>query len=195
MGGLFSSGKEKPKAVTQNDIDQHVHELKILRDRYTRYRRQQEALRDAEISQARACAQQGKIERAKFLLRQKKLREKYITQADQSIENLESQINQVSTAQMNVEYMKELDATNQLLKKLNDLMPLEQVEGILEENREQAQRIEEIGRIVQQDLDPESTRAAEEDYDRMLQELGIGEPEAEGEEPPEVYGGRVALPA
>jgi hypothetical protein len=190
MGPLFSS-KPKPQGVTQAEIDQHIHELKVLRDRFTRYRRQQESLRETELNRARQCAREGKQDRARLLLRQKKLREKYIEQAEKLIENLETEINQITTAQMNVDYIRGMDATNQILKKMNELMPVEQVEAILDENRDQSERINEISRLVQEDLDPEAQQAAQDDYDQMLADLGVGgeayeAPQEEDERPQRV---------
>jgi hypothetical protein len=106
-------------------------------------------------------------------------------------------IEQLATVQMDIAVVQEIDATNQLLRKMNDLMPIEQVEAILDEHQEHTERVNEINRLVNEDLDPEATQAADDAYERMLAELG-GEPapqeeaydegEAEGDD-------MVALPA
>jgi hypothetical protein len=194
MGHSKSTPKAKPP--TQDDIDARVHSLKIVRDRTSTYRRQQEELHARLTEQARQLGREGKSERAKYVLRQRILRAKLIAEAEAKIAKMEEMIANIATAEMNIAVIQEIDATNQFLKKVNESMSPEQVEAILDEHRDLTESANEVHRLVTEDADPDATQAAEDAYERMLAELGGGAAPAPQEEAYEDEGeDMVALPA
>jgi hypothetical protein len=54
---------------------------------------------------------------------------------------------------------------------MNDLMPVEEVERILDEQADLHGRVDEISRLVSQNITPEEAQVAEQDYDALVAEL------------------------
>jgi charged multivesicular body protein 6 len=183
MGGLF--GKPKPAGVTQDEIDQRTLEVKIVRDRLVKSQRQQEALAAAESNKIREAVRQKKTERAKFLIRQKRLRQVYIDRCEQRLAQLQAQLDAISTAQLNIEFIHQVKVTNDLLTKMDELMPVEEVERVLDEQADLHGKVEEVSRRIAQDISPEDAQAAEQDYDSLVAELFGDAGEAAAPQPDE----------
>lgn len=177
---INNSHKEKNKnnQIDQDKIDQAILDLKVTRDQLRQYQKQQERCQQVELEKARELVKSGQKERARIVLKQKKAREIYISNAEHMIEGIESQINNVQTKQMEINMIENIKETNQILKHMNDLMPIEEVERIMDENQEQTDRLNEINDLLAQDTNPELNQAADEDLDRLLAELDTGEQES-----------------
>jgi DNA repair exonuclease SbcCD ATPase subunit len=157
--------------VDQGDIDQRIHELKVVRDRVAKYQRQQEGLQAKEIEAIKRAIREGKTEQAKFLIKQKRLRQTYIDRSEQRIASLQQMIDSIDTAQMNLQFVEQVKQSNDLLTKLNDLMPPDEVERIMDEQADLHSRVDEVSALISQDMNPEETAAAEQDYDAMVVQL------------------------
>lgn len=185
MGCSHSKQKEKTKndnQIDQDKIDQAILDLKVTRDKLKQYQKQQERCQEIELEKARELVKKGQKDRARIVLRQKKAREIYINNAEHMLEGIDSQINNIQTKQMEINMIENIKQTNSLLKKMNDLMPIEEVERIMDENQEQNDRLNEISSLLAQDMNPEINEAAEEDLDKLYEELDVGEPNANGQE-------------
>lgn len=173
-----SKAKNKPNfQVDQDKIDQAVLDHKVVRDQLKIYQKQQERCQEIELEKARELAKKGQKDRAKMVLRQKKAREYYINNAEKMIQNVEVQINNVQTKQMEMAVLDNIKSATDILKHMNDLMPIEEVERIMDENQEQNDRLNEINDLLAQDMNPEMKQFVDEDLDRMYEELETGEPE------------------
>jgi hypothetical protein len=183
-----SGSKAVDQKPTQDEIDQRILDLKIVRDHVVKYRRQQESLQAKEVEAIKQALRAGNTQRAKFLIKQKRLRQTYIDRSEQRLANLQEMIDHIDTAQMNLEFIQQIKQSNQLLTHLNDLMPPEEVEQLMDDQADLHGRISEVSALIDQDMNPEETAAAEQDYDAMVAQLfGDGpapeQPEAEDAEP------------
>lgn len=177
---INNSHKEKNKnnQIDQDQIDQAILDLKVTRDQLRQYKKQQERTQQVELQKARELVKCGQKDRAKIVLKQKIARETYINNAEHMIEGIEAQINNVQNKQMEINMIESIKETNQILKHMNDLMPIEEVERIMEENQEQNDRLNEINDLLAQDTNPGLNQAADEDLDKLLAELDTGEQES-----------------
>ena len=171
MGCGASQTKSDVGQVDQNKIDQAVLELKVCRDRVKKYQSQMERTQALELEKARQLAQAKKLDMARIVLRQKKMREKYISNAQTHLERIETMITNIETKQMEMDVIRNLQQTNDILKQMNDLMPVEEVEQLMDDNAEHAERIREVGNLLAQSMSPEDDQAAEEEYERLCEAL------------------------
>ena len=157
--------------VDQNKVDQAILDLKVTRDRLKKYQNKQERTQQLEMEKARELVKAKQVEKAKFVLRQKKMREKYIANAQAELENVERMIDSIETKQMEMEVIKNLEKTNNILKQMNELMPVEEVERLMDENEENAARLNEVSDILARNMSQVDQQECEDEYERMLAEL------------------------
>lgn len=102
--------------------------------------------------------------RAKTLLRKKKYQEKLLTNADAQIETIEKLASDIEFAQVEAQVISGLKVGNEALKKVNEILSIEEVEQILDETRESIEKQQEIDALLNGVL-------TEEDEDEVLAEL------------------------
>ncbi|KAH8348780.1 hypothetical protein KR084_011000 [Drosophila pseudotakahashii] len=172
MGALFgkSSKKTAPSRIT--DQDKAVLQLKQQRDRLKQYQKRIESQLENDRLLARKCLQQGRKDRAKLLLRKKKYQESLLSNADKQLENLEKLAADLEFAQVEMKVLDGLKAGNAALKKVHEMLDIDEVERIMDETREGIEKQQEIDSILTDVL----TTQDEED---VLAELDALEAEEE----------------
>lgn len=108
--------------------------------------------------------------RAKSLLRKKKYQESLLTNADKQLENLEKLAADLEFAQVEMKVLDGLKAGNAALKKVHDLLDINEVERIMDETREGIEKQQEIDAILTDVL-------TEQDEEDVLAELDALEAE------------------
>lgn len=164
MGNLFgkSSSKAQPSRVTEQD--KAVLQLKQQRDKLKQYQKRIEVQLEKDREIAKKCLATGRKERAKTLLRKKKYQEKLLTNADAQIETIEKLASDIEFAQVEAQVVSGLKVGNEALKKVNEILSIEEVEQILDETRESIEKQQEIDALLHGVL-------TEEDEDEVLAEL------------------------
>ncbi|KAH0795618.1 charged multivesicular body protein 6-A [Histomonas meleagridis] len=180
--GCGSARVANKEAVDQAKIDQCVLDLKVARDRLKKYQNQQERTSELELQKAKELIAKKSIERAKLVLRQRKQRETLIMNAEKMLANVENQINNVETKQIQMDVMNNIKETNAILKQMNDLMPIEEVEAIMDENEEQTERLNEITGLLTQNMSKVDEDECEAEYEKMYREMMGGEEQTEQEQ-------------
>lgn len=117
--------------------------------------------------------------RAKLLLRKKKYQESLLTNADKQLENLEKLASDLEFAQVEMKVLDGLKQGNAALKKVHDMLSIDEVERIMDETREGIEKQQEIDAILTDVL----TTQDEED---VLAELDALEAEEQNVQLPEV---------
>lgn len=117
--------------------------------------------------------------RAKLLLRKKKYQESLLTNADKQLENLEKLAADLEFAQVEMKVLDGLKQGNAALKKVHDMLNIDEVERIMDETREGIEKQQEIDAILTDVL----TTQDEED---VLAELDALEAEEQNVQLPEV---------
>lgn len=102
--------------------------------------------------------------RAKLLLRKKKFQETQLINADKQLENLEKMTADLEFAQVELQVIEGLKQGNVALKKVHDLMDINEIEKIMDETREGVEKQQEIDAILLGAL-------SEEDEENVLAEL------------------------
>ncbi|XP_034478910.1 charged multivesicular body protein 6-A [Drosophila innubila] len=179
MGALFgkSSKKTAPSRIT--DHDKAVLQLKQQRDRLKQYQKRIELQLENDRLLAKKCLQQGRKDRAKLLLRKKKYQESLLSNADQQLENLEKLAADLEFAQVEMKVLDGLKQGNAALKKVHEMLDINEVEKIMDETREGIEKQQEIDAILTDVL----TTQDEED---VLAELDALEAEEQGVQLPSV---------
>uniref|UniRef100_A0A0C9RA47 CHMP6_0 protein n=2 Tax=Endopterygota TaxID=33392 RepID=A0A0C9RA47_9HYME len=161
MGSLFSKSKKQSR-VTEHD--KAVLRLKQQRDKLKQYQKRIELQLEKDRELARKCLQTGRRDRAKLLLRKKKFQETQLSNADKQLENLEKMTADLEFAQVELQVIEGLKQGNVALKKVHDLMDINEIEKIMDETREGVEKQQEIDAIL-------SGALSEEDEENVLAEL------------------------
>lgn len=99
-----------------------------------------------------------------MLLKKKKYQEKLLQNTDQQLENLERLASDIEFAQVELQVVDGLRVGNDALKSINEMLDIDEIEKILDETREGADKQSEINSIL-------SSLVTEEDEDDILKEL------------------------
>ena len=181
MGGKFSHAK-KVKKNEEEEYDKAMLEAKVARDRLIKYKKRMEEDNDKQVEIAKRLVKANKKDQARIILRQKKQREVYINQADGMLQNIQAQIDQMERTKLELEVFDRLKETNEILKKLNEKMPIEEIEELMESNADLTEQVNEISNLLAQDMSPADQQMADEEYeallDKMMEEDGMTEPTA-----------------
>ncbi|XP_014102489.1 charged multivesicular body protein 6-A [Bactrocera oleae] len=161
MGSLFSKSKKQSR-VTEHD--KAVLRLKQQRDKLKQYQKRIELQLEKDRELARKCLQTGRRDRAKLLLRKKKFQETQLINADKQLENLEKMTADLEFAQVELQVIEGLKQGNVALKKVHDLMDINEIEKIMDETRDGVEKQQEIDAILLGAL-------SEEDEENVLAEL------------------------
>merc|ERR1712083_450139 len=149
MGGIFSKDKKESRI---NSHDKAVLDLKLQRDKLQQYQKRIELTLETDRQMAKKLLSEGKKDRAKLLLRKKKYHESLLTRTDGQLNNLETLV------------LDGLKNGNEALKKANEMFSIEEIEQIMDDTAEAAEKQREIEAIL-------SGQLTEDEEDDVLKEL------------------------
>ncbi|GAB1597740.1 charged multivesicular body protein 6-A-like [Argonauta hians] len=161
MGSLFAKKKKESRITEQ---DKAVLQLKVQRDKLKQYTKKLEANLVKEKEAARALLKNGRRERVKLLLRKKKFQEGLIVKTENQLETLERMVHDIEFAQIEANVLQSLKEGNASLKKMHELMSLEDVEKIMDDTAEGIRYQQEIDGLLSGGL-------TDEDEEDVLAEL------------------------
>lgn len=173
MGGLFSKKKadhpkQQPNRITEQD--KAVLSLKQQRDKLKQYQKKINLNLEKERQVAKSLLKDGKKEKAKLLLKKKHYQENLLKKTDDSLEAIDKLIHEVEFAQVEMKVVEGLKQGNEALKKLHEVMTLEDVEKIMDDTKEAVEYQNEIDALISGGLTDED----EEDILAELEELTKG---------------------
>ncbi|XP_058459971.1 charged multivesicular body protein 6 [Malaya genurostris] len=174
MGNLFGKSASKTKVSRVTEQDKAILQLKQQRDKLKQYQKRIELQLEKDRDMARKCLAMGRKERAKTLLRKKKYQEKLLTNADAQLETIEKLTSDIEFALVEAQVINGLKVGNEALKKVNEMLSIEEVEQIMDETRESIEKQQEIDSLLNGVL-------TDDDEDDVLAELEqlVGEENAE----------------
>ncbi|KAK7091450.1 charged multivesicular body protein 6-like [Littorina saxatilis] len=164
MGNLFGKKQAKKPAARVTDQDRAILQLKQQRDKLKQYQKKVLAQLDRDRDVARKLLQEGKKDKAKLMLRKKKFQESLLEKTDGQLDNLEKLVHDLEFAQVEHEVVKGLEVGNAALKKMHDILSLEDVERIMDDTREGIEVQQEIDALLAGGL-------TQEDEDDVMDEL------------------------
>ncbi|XP_026869065.2 charged multivesicular body protein 6 [Electrophorus electricus] len=160
MGNIF--GKKKRTRVTEQD--RAVLQLKQQRDKLKQYQRKISLQLEKEKQLAKQLLKDGKKEKALVLLKKKRFQEQLLDKTENQISNLERMVQDIEFAQIEMKVIEGLKVGNDCLKKMHEVMSIEEVERIMDETQEAIEYQRQIDDILAGSL-------TQEDEDAVLAEL------------------------
>lgn len=171
MGALFSSKKKIPQQGNRiTEQDKAVLSLKQQRDKLKQYQKKINNNLEKERQVAKQLLKDGKTDKAKMLLKKKRYQENLLQKTDNQLEAIDKMIHDVEFAQVEMKVVEGLNQGNEALKKLHEVMSIEDVERIMEETNDAVEYQNEIDALISGSLTDED----EEDILRELEELNKG---------------------
>lgn len=133
--------------------------------------------------------------RAKLILRKKKYQENLLGTTDKELEALEKLTADLEFSQIQQQVLDGLQVGNEALKKIHDVLTIDEVERIMDETREGVEKQQEIDALIAsgalssededavaaelEELVASTLPAIDEDIDEKLPDVPTGEPEIE----------------
>lgn len=139
-------------------------QLKQQRDKLRQYQKRIELQLEKERDVARRLLKNGQKSKALLLLKKKRYQEQLLEKTDAQITNLENMVQDLEFAQIEIKVMEGLKVGNDSLKKMHEVMSIEDVERIMEETEEGIAYQREIDDLLAGGL-------SDEDEDAVLTEL------------------------
>lgn len=176
MGGIFGKTKKQPSRVTEQD--KAVLQLKQQRDKLKQYQRKIELSLEKDRLLAKKCLATGRKDRARMLLRKKKYQEKLLETTDQQLLNLEQLTSDLEFASVEQRVLDGLKTGNAALKKIHEILTVEEVERVLDETNEGIEKQREIDDILNSNAETALTAEDEEDVLAEIDQLIAAEEKA-----------------
>nr|XP_033815968.1 charged multivesicular body protein 6 [Geotrypetes seraphini] len=190
MGNLF--GRKRRSRVTEQD--KAVLQLKQQRDDLKQYQRKITLQLEREREVARQLLRDGKKEKAKLLLKKKRYQEQLLDKTENQISNLERLVQDLEFTQIEMKVIEGLKVGNECLKKMHEVMSVEEVERIMDETQESIEYQRQIDEMLAGSLTAEDEEAILEELDAIVQgDLEL--PEAPTETLPENFPDKEAVKA
>lgn len=108
--------------------------------------------------------------RARLLLRKKKYQEKMLQNADSQLEAIEKMTSDLEFAVVEVDVLNTLKVGNEALKKVNEIMDIDEIERILDETKEGVEKQQEIDSLISGTLTEEDEEGVLEELDKLIEE-------------------------
>ncbi|XP_031698706.1 charged multivesicular body protein 6 [Anarrhichthys ocellatus] len=160
MGNLF--GKKKHSRVTEQD--KAVLQLKQQRDKLRQYQKRINLQLEKERLLAKQLLRNGKKDKALLLLKKKRYQDQLLDKTENQIGNLERMVQDLEFAQIETKVIQGLKAGNECLKKMHEVMSVEEVERIMDETQDAIEYQRQIDDML-------AGSFTQEDEDAVLAEL------------------------
>lgn len=108
--------------------------------------------------------------RARLLLRKKKYQENLLSNAETQLEAVEKLCLDLEFAVVEIQVLNGLRTGNEALKKVHELMDIDQIESILEETKEGIEKQREIDELLSGALTDEDEAAVLNEFEEMVAE-------------------------
>ncbi|KAG7302476.1 hypothetical protein JYU34_012385 [Plutella xylostella] len=166
MGALFGKSKKPVSRVTEQD--KAVLQLKQQRDKLKQYQKKIELNLEKDRLLAKKLLEEGKRDRAKLLLRKKKYQEQLLLNTDAQLEKLEQLTHDIEFAQVEIQVLDGLKSGTAALKKVHEILSIDEIEQIMEESKEGIEKQREIDAVISGELTQEDEDAVEAELEAIL---------------------------
>lgn len=184
MGNLF--GKKKATRVTEQD--RAVLQLKQQRDKLKQYQKKITLQMEKERQLAKQLLKDGKKEKALLLLKKKRYQDQLLDKTENQISNLERMVQDIEFAQIEMKVIEGLKVGNDWLKKMHEVLSIDEVEKIMDETLDAIEYQKQIDEMLAGSLTQEDEEAVLAELEAITQgnEADLELPEVPDEELPEV---------
>ncbi|CAK1547319.1 unnamed protein product [Leptosia nina] len=183
MGGLFTKSKKTVTRVTEQD--KAVLQLKQQRDKLKQYQRKIEINLEKQRQLAKKLLAEDKRDKAKLLLKKKRYLENLLLNTDVQLDKLEQLTHDLEFTQIEVQVLDGLKNGNAALKKVHEMLSIDEIERIMDETREGIEKQRELDELISGQLTEEDDQAIEAELEEML-DVGVELPEVPTTDLPEI---------
>ncbi|KAL4717988.1 hypothetical protein ACJJTC_013028 [Scirpophaga incertulas] len=166
MGTLFGKHKKPVSRVTEQD--KAVLQLKQQRDKLKQYQKRIELNLERDRQLAKKLLLEDKRDKAKLLLKKKRYQEQLLQNTDVQLEKLEQLTHDLEFAQIELQVLDGLKIGNSALKKVHDILSIDDIEKILDETKEGIEKQREIDELISGQLTEEDEDAVEAELEAIL---------------------------
>ncbi|KAL4659235.1 charged multivesicular body protein 6-like [Arapaima gigas] len=161
MGTVFGKRKRASRVTEQ---DRAVLQLKQQRDKLRQYQKRITQQLEKERLLAKQLLKEGKKDKALLLLKKKRYQDQLLDKTESQISNLERMVQDIEFAQIEMKVIEGLKVGNDCLKKMHQVMSIEEVERIMDETQDAIEYQRQIDDMLAGAL-------SQEDEDAVLAEL------------------------
>ncbi|XP_041937985.1 charged multivesicular body protein 6 [Alosa sapidissima] len=161
MGNIFGRKKRTTRVTEQ---DRAILQLKQQRDKLRQYQKRINVQLDKERMLAKQLLKDGKKEKALLLLKKKRYQDQLLDKTENQISNLERMVQDLEFSQIEMKVIEGLKIGNDCLKKMHEVMSIEEVERIMDETQDSIEYQRQIDDMLAGSL-------TQEDEDAVLAEL------------------------
>lgn len=161
MGNIFGVRRRAPAITAQ---DRSILQLKNQRDRIKIFQKRVDSDIKTNKELALKLYGNGMKDRAMLVLRRAKFLEQTVARTDKQLETLEQLVSDIEFAQIEVSVVEGLKVGSEALKQLNSLMNLDDIQTMMEDNEEAAEKQREISNLL-------SKTSERFDENELLEEL------------------------
>ncbi|CAF0716835.1 unnamed protein product [Brachionus calyciflorus] len=166
--GKINSKNKKPQESRVTEQDKAVLQLKQMRDKLKQYKNRIETKLNNEREIAKELVKNGKMDKAKLLLKKKRFYENNITKTDQNLDNLDQLITNLEYTQIEHKVVECLKTGNDCLKKLHEMLTIDQIEDIMDDTREAIEHQRQIDELLGTQLTEESIDEINKELDEII---------------------------
>lgn len=174
MGNVFAR-KGGPSRVTEQD--RAILQLKQQRDKLKQYQKKLTLQLEKERLLAKQLLKDGKKERALLLLKKKRYQDQLLDKTETQISNIERMVQNLEFAQIEVTVLEGLKVGNECLKKMHEVLSIEEVEKIMEETQEAIEYQKQVDEILAGSLNQEDEEAVLAELEVITQDEDVALPE------------------
>eukprot|EP00898_Chlorokybus_atmophyticus_P003739 jgi/Chlat1/4366/Chrsp29S04523 len=170
MGNLF--GKPKgggAKKIT--DTDRAILSLKTQKRKLTEYQKRVEAVIVREAEVAKQLVAEKKRDRALLALKKKRLQEQMLIKVDAWILNVEEMLGNIEISSRQKEVFEQLKTGHAEIQKIQKEINIDDVRKLAEESAEAKAYQDEINQVLSQSLTAEDEEAAQEELDKLEEQM------------------------
>ncbi|CAG9786052.1 unnamed protein product [Diatraea saccharalis] len=166
MGALFGKNKKQVSRITEQD--KAVLQLKQQRDKLKQYQKRIELNLERDRQLAKKLLAQDKRDKAKLLLKKKRYQEQLLQNTESQLEKLEQLTHDIEFAQIEVQVLDGLKTGNIALKKVHDILSIDEIEKIMDETKEGIEKQREIDELISGQLTKEDEEEIEAELESIL---------------------------
>lgn len=183
MGNVFGR-KSQSSRVT--DQDKAILQLKQQRDKLKQYQKRITVQLEKERNLAKQLLKDGKKEKALLLLKKKRYQDQLLDKTENQISNLEQMVQDIEFMQIEMKVIEGLKVGNDCLKRMHEIMSIEDVERILDETQEAIEYQRQIDELLAGSLTQEDEEDILAELDAITQGDDIALPDVPNEALPEI---------
>ncbi|KAJ0001332.1 hypothetical protein NQD34_006352 [Periophthalmus magnuspinnatus] len=183
MGNVFGR-KSQPSRVT--DQDKAILQLKQQRDKLKQYQKRITVQLEKERLLAKQLVKDGKKKKALLLLKKKRYQDQLLDKTENQISNLEQMVQDIEFMQIEMKVIEGLKIGNECLKRMHEIMSIEDVESILDETQEAIEYQRQIDEMLAGSLTQEDEENILAELEAITQGEDIALPEVPDEALPDI---------